>query len=254
MQYFDTLGQLVAVILAFPFIVRLVMIGFPIIRIVRLFEGQLREGVDLFLQLEIPGIREFVRTEVALLTIPYVFAALLFWATDMMSIRIDDISTIAQTLIIGGLIAWVVGDWFRSYYANQRLQMIVDELGNIKNVSGSVLDGLRFIVYVRSGIKRTVVRLGLRALWGSKKKKMEESEEPGKKGFAEVAKVAIEQMFLFPERMMGALTDWMKEGLDNILLEKFKQYTERSNQEILFIATWIIIPPIWTGVILYFLQ
>ena len=253
MQYFETLGHLIAVILALPFMVRLMMIGIPIIRIVRLFEGQLREGVDLFLQLEIPGIREFVRTEFALLTIPYVFAALLFWATDMMSVRIDDISTIAQTLIVGGLIAWVVGDWIRSYYANQRLQMIVDELGNIKNVSGSVLDGLRFIVYVRSGIKRTAVLVGLRALWGSKKKKMAESEEAGKHGFAEVAKVAIEQMFLFPERMMGALTDWMKEGLDNILLKKFKEYTERSNQEIIFIATWIIIPPIWTGAILFFL-
>jgi len=45
----------------------------------------------------------------------------------------------------------------------------------------------------------------------------------------------------------------MKEGLDNILLKKFKEYTERSNQEIIFIATWIIIPPIWTGAILFFL-
>ncbi len=228
------------------------MIILPAFRFRSLFEKDesSRQGAGLVRDLGIPGFDSFIKQEFTLGFAPYLSTCIAMFAFDLANITLQSLSRTSLIVTSLGLSVWLISDWLRSYTVYQQLSAINSETKKLKEISGSVLDGLRYVVYLRPSVGKTAWLLGKRAAVGVAKKKIDDKEAAaGKKSLASVAFMAVESLISFPERVIGKLTDWAKGSIEENLKGMLSYYTERSSLHIFLLFVWSLVPAIWLAII-----
>ena len=247
-----TLFQFACLLLLTSLMVRVSMVILPVFRFRRLFEKgeSTRHGASLVHGLQIPGFDSFIKQECTFGLAPYLSTSVVLFVFNLDTITLESLSRSALIVTFVGLLVWLIADWLRSYTVYQQLNAINHETEKLKNISGSVLDGLKYIVYLRPSVGKTAWLLGKRAAVGVAKKKIDDKEAAsGKKSLASVAFMAVESLISFPERVIGKLTDWAKGSIDEKLKLMFCYYTERTSMEKFLLFAWSLLPAIWLAII-----
>lgn len=222
---------------------RTLLISIPLVQFVGIFDRKIIEGGRLIGQLEIPGLKRFIRHEVILGFTPYLVLFTCIELFNLSSVTIDGFSFFNQILVFLVLLSWLTVDWWRSFSIYDKLTKLSKETDKVRTISGSALDGLRFVVYLRGSVKKTVVKLGFRALVGLVKGKLKRKEvEDGRTTTGTVAIGLVDRLISFPERITAKLTDWAKGDLDNRLMKKFSKYAERTRLRLGMILLWGLVP------------
>jgi len=246
------LFQIGSLLILCSIIVRIGMIILPATRFVTLFDGakSTRQGLALIRRIEIPGMNQFLKQEMILGLSPYLSIGLAMYVFDLSSLGLSGLSTTVSLITLIGLLVWLLLDWSRSYIVYQQIDALYTETKQLKSISGNVLDGLRYVVYLRPSLGKTALLLGKRAAVGSVQNKIKEKEaSSGKKSLAGVAFMAIESLISFPERVVGRITDWAKDSVDERLKGMFDYYATRSRFEFLGLFAWSLFPAIWLAII-----
>ena len=228
------------------------MVILPVFRFRSLFKKgeSTRHGASLVHDLQIPGFDSFIKQEFTFGLTPYLSTFVVLFVFNLDTISLQSLSRLALIVTFVGLLIWLIADWIRSYTVYQQLNAINHETEKLKNISGSVLDGLKYIVYLRPSVGKTAWLLGKRAAVGVAKKKIDDKEAAsGKKSLASVAFMAVESLISFPERVIGKLTDWAKGSVDEKLKGMFSYYTERTSMEKFLLFVWSLVPAIWLAII-----
>jgi hypothetical protein len=237
-------------ILLTALIVRMAMIALPAFKFAMLFKGKIIEGTNLYKAMEIPGLNQFLKQEIFLGFLPYLALAMAIFFQRMQDVFIADLGLGMKVITGIGLGAWLVIDWIRSYTINRQLEMMRSETETLRTITGSVLDGLRYVVYLRGTVKRTAFELGKRAAVGLTRKKLKEQEEKsGKKSLAHVAMMAVERLISFPERVVGRIAEWAKDSLDEKFAKRFEGYSKRSRALFFLLIAWSLVPAVWLSLI-----
>ena len=247
-----TLFQFAWILLLTSLMVRVSMVILPVFRFRRLFKKgeSTRHGASLVHDLQIPGFDSFIKQECTFGLAPYLSTCVVLFVFNLDTITLQSLSRSALIVTVLGLLIWLIADWLRSYTVYQQLSAINYETEKLKNISGSVLDGLKYIVYLRPSVGKTAWLLGKRAAVGVAKKKIDDKEAAaGKKSLASVAFMAVESLISFPERVIGKLTDWAKGSVDEKLKSMFSYYTERTSMEKFLLFAWSLLPAIWLAII-----
>ena len=240
-----TLGTIGIILLLVTMMFRIFMIGSPIRKFSTMFEGKkdLKEGVKLFKYLEVPGLEQFIKQELFFTILPYLTLFLVLVATPSLELGIGDINLFVAIICIVIFMIWAIIDIARSYLINRKLEAVRKETSVLRSISGNVLDGLKYVVYLRSSVPKTAVSLGKRALVSVAKDKVKKStNDTKKKPFGIAALIALEKMISFPERVIGKITDWGKDAIDEKLKNKFENYSKRSNFRLLILTIWSLMP------------
>ena len=248
MEY--SLFDLTLILFLLSFIVRIIFVSIPASQFVSLFERKIGEGTRLLRALEIPGFSTFIRQELILGFLPYPLLFGIIQYYDLSSFKLSGLNFILFSLTILIFILWLFFDWWRSYSIYQQLRTLEEKTKKIKSISGSALDGLRFVVHLRGSMKKTAIKLGARAAVGIAKKKVEDTEKKkGKRPASIVALSFIERLVSFPERVTKKLTDWAKEQIDEKLMLEFEKYALRSRWLFGMLFIWSLLPCIWLMII-----
>jgi len=243
-----TLFDLGLAVLLISFDVRLIMIGIPLIKFARMFRGNVRQGSSLVTALEIDGLKEFVRYECIMGFFPYL--AILASLTLISNVPLSDLGfgLLALTILI--MFGWVFLDCVRSLRINREIETAYSQTNQLRTIAGNVLDGLKYVVYIRSSVTKTALKLGQRAVVGLARKKVKDGEEEiGKRSLSRIALAAIDSLVSFPERVIGHATNWAKDTLDEKLRRDFSKYATRSKIFVISLLIWSIIPAIWLYII-----
>ena len=240
-----TLGAIGIILLLVTMMFRIFMIGSPIRKFSAMFEGKkdFKDGVKLFKYLEVPGLEQFIKQELFFTILPYFTLFLVLVATPSLELGIGDINLFVAIICMVIFMIWAVIDIARSYLINRKLEAVRKETSVLRSISGNVLDGLKYVVYLRSSVPKTAVSLGRRALVNVAKEKVKKSTNDTKKRpFGIAALIALEKMISFPERVIGKITDWGKDAIDEKLKNKFENYSKRSNIRLLILTIWSLMP------------
>jgi hypothetical protein len=227
--------------------VRLLMVGIPTVHFARLFGGRVREGASLIKELEVAGLNAFVRQECLLGFLPYVALMASLFLVDMDAVPLSELSLPLMVLTVLGLMGWVFVDWLRSYSIYTKLEALRKQTDRLRSIAGSALDGLRYVVYLRRSISKTAIKLSKRAILGLARKKAKSESKTSR--FGAIAAKVVDNLISVPERIVGKVTDWAKEALDEQLKDRFKGYAERSNREFVFLFLWSLLPAVWLSLI-----
>tara|TARA_B100001750_G_C15355650_1_gene519515 strand:+ start:118 stop:888 length:771 start_codon:yes stop_codon:yes gene_type:complete len=247
-----TLFQFACLLLLASLMVRVSMAILPVFRFRSLFEKgeSARHGAGLVRDLGIPGFDSFIKQEFTFGLAPYLSTCVVMFLFDLDTITLQSLSRASLIVTALGLIVWLIIDWLRSYTVYQQLNAIYLETKKLKEISGSVLDGLKYIVYLRPSVGKTAWLLGKRAAVGVAKKKIDDKEAAsGKKSLASVAFMAVESLISFPERVIGKLTDWAKGSIEETLKGMLAHYTERPAMQNGLLFLWSLVPAIWLAII-----
>ena len=206
--------------------------------------------MSLFRALDIPGLGKFIRQECITGLLPYLAIFVVMWMIDLSDTILLDMNLILIVITIIVLGIWVVLDWLRSVKLYLELSSIIKEVHVLSNVAGTALDGLRYIVYLRGGFTKSAIRLGARFAFGKAKEKANEKldeneEKKGKKSLGRTAMLLIDKVASFPEKVVGSITDWAKDSIDQKLKNRFGVYLERSPRYTFILYLWSLIPAIW---------
>ena len=249
-----TLATLGVIVLLLTMIVRIVFVCISLRRFSTMFDGKIKEGTLLLKYLKIPGLEEFVKQELLFTILPYSALAIVLIFTPVSSIALNEMNLLLLIFSIMLLGVWVLMDFVRSYLINRKLESVRKETSALRSISGNVLDGMKYIVYIRGSASRTALALGKRAIVGVAKSKVKEStKSTKKKPFGIAALIALEQLISFPERVIGKLTDWAKDVIDEKLEVKFRKYSERSKITMLILTVWSLLPALWLAIIATYL-
>ncbi len=211
---------------------------------------EFRDGINLFRYLEIPGLENFVKQEIFFTILPYTALALVIFTSSASEVEVGELGIISLIFSILVLVIWTFMDFVRSYLINRKLEAVRKETSVLRSISGNILDGLKYVVYIRGSIPKTAVSLGKRALVGVAKDKVKHSTTDSKsKPFGIAALIALERMISFPERVIGKITDWGKDAIDDKLKKMFEKYSERSKFRLFVLTVWCLVP----SVLLYLL-
>jgi|GEM_PF-1777001 hypothetical protein len=245
-----TLYDFSLIILLSSFVVRVFMLGIATIKFAILCGGKVREGLSLFRALDIPGLGTFIRQECITGLLPYLAIYVIMWRTKLSDLLLSDLNFILIVLTIIVLGCWVVLDWLRSVKLYLELSSIIKEVHILSNVAGTTLDGLRYVVYLRGGVIKSSFRIGARLAFGKAKEKanekLEENEkEKGKKSLGRTALLLLDKVVSIPEKVVGSITDWAKDSIDEKLKKRFGVYLERSTTYTLLLYLWSLVPAIW---------
>lgn len=242
-----TLGLLGVIFLLVVMIFRIIMVGISLRKFAKMFADrrEMKEGIKLLRYLEIPGLEKFVKQEIILTIVPYTTLLLVILLTPVADVNISDINLILLILTVISLSIWAMVDFIRSYMINGRLEAVRKETSALRKISGNLLDGLKYVVYLRGSVAKSAVSLGKRALVGLAKKKVKDStKETKKKPFGIAALIALERLVSFPERIIGKITNWGKEAIDEKLKDKFEKYSHRTKFQISLYVIWSVLPSI----------
>ena len=240
-----TLGLLGIVFLLLVMIFRVIMVGISLRRFAKMFADrkEMKEGVKLLRYLEIPGLEKFVKQELMLTIVPYTALLLVIFCTPVADIKLSEINLILLIITIILLSIWAMVDFIRSYLINGKLEAVRKETSALRKISGNLLDGLKYVVYLRGSVAKSAISLGTRALVGLAKKKVKDStKETKKKPFGIAALIALERLVSFPEKVIGKMTNWGKEAIDEKLKNKFEKYSHRTKFQISLYVIWSIVP------------
>lgn len=238
-----TLAQIGFLVLFVTATARIILLAVPVFKFVKIFERKLVEGSRLLSSLEIPGLKRFITHEVILGFSPYAVLFLCVKMFDLSAYTISSFGTFTNVLLFIVLGLWLALDWWRSFSIYEKLSKLYKETDRVRSISGSALDGLRYLVHLRGTVQKTVMKLGFRAMVGvvSGKLKRREKEE-GKTPTGTVAISLVDRLVSFPERVTGKLTDWAKTDLDEKLKKKFVRYSNRSLLRLTIIFLWGLLP------------
>lgn len=240
----DTVG---ITLLLVTMIFRMMMVGLSLRKFSKMFDNkkEFRDGINLFKYLEIPGLENFVKQEIFFTILPYTALAIVIFTSPASQVGINDLGIIWLIFSILVLVIWVAMDFVRSYLINRKLEAVRKETSVLRSISGNILDGLKYVVYIRGSIPKTAVSLGRRALVGVAKDKVKQStKDPNKKPLGIAALIALEKMISFPERVIGKITDWGKDVIDDKLKKMFEKYSERSKFRLFVLTLWCLVPSI----------
>ena len=249
-----TLAVIGIIVLILTMIFRIIMVGKSLRNFSKMFESKkdLKDGIALFRYLEIPGLEQFVRQEFFFTLLPYSALGLVIISTPVSDVEVSELNLFVLICSMFVLGTWVVMDFVRSYLLNRKLEAVRKETSVLRSISGNVLDGLKYIVYIRGSVPRTAVSLGKRALVGAAKTKVKDStKETKKKPFGIAALIALEKMISFPERVIGKITDWGKDALDEKLKQKFEKYSRRSKIRLFILTIWSLTPAVLLSILAY---
>ena len=240
-----TLGLLGIIFLLVVMVFRIFMVGISLRRFAKMFADrkEMKEGIKLLRYLEIPGLEKFVKQELILTVVPYTALILVIFFTPVAIINLSDVNLILLIICVIALSIWAMVDFIRSYLINGKLEAVRKETSALRKISGNLLDGLKYVVYLRGSVAKSAVSLGKRALVGLAKKKVKEStKETKKKPFGIAALIALERLVSFPERIIGKITNWGKEVIDDKLKHKFEKYSHRTKFQISLYVIWSVVP------------
>ena len=195
----------------------------------------------LMKELEIPGFTNFIRHEIILGLIPYLSLVGLIFLSDLRSFEITEIGIFMMIVAVLCLVVWVIVDFVKSVLIYRKLAKLAKDTSMIKQISGSAIEGLRFIVHRKGIVKRTLVKYTVSAT----KKSLQQQQEV-KKSWWRKASIrglsAVENITSFPERVTKKLADWMKEDLDEKLMKRFENYSSRSKISVFGNFLWALFP------------
>ncbi len=240
-----TLGLLGMIFLLIVMVFRVIMVGISLRRFAKMFEDrkEMKEGIKLLRYLDIPGLEKFVKQELMLTIVPYTALLLVIFLTPVAETYVSDVNVVLLILTVISLSIWTLIDFIRSYLINGKLEAVRKEASALRKISGNLLDGLKYVVYLRGSVAKSAVSLGKRALVGMAKKKVKDStKETKKKPFGIAALIALERLVSFPERVIGKMTNWGKDAIDEKLKDKFEKYSHRTKFQIIVYVIWSIIP------------
>ena len=240
-----TLGFLGIIFLLIVMIFRVIMVGISLRRFAKMFEDrkEMAEGIKLLRYLEIPGLEKFVKQEIILTFVPYAALLIVILFTPVADVKASEVNIILLIMTVILLSIWAMVDFIRSYLINGKLESVRKETSALRKISGNLLDGLKYVVYIRGSVAKTAVGLGRRALVGLAKKKVEGStKETKKKPFGIAALIALERLVSFPERVIGKMTNWGKEAIDDKLKNKFEKYSRRTKFQVSVYILWSLVP------------
>ncbi len=242
-----SLGTIGLILLLVTMCFRIFMIGSSLRKFSKMFEDKkdFKDGIKLFKYMEIPGLDQFVKQECLFTILPYSALCLAILTSPASDVAISDLGLLLAIFCMLALILWAIIDVFRSYLINRKLEAVRRETSVLRSISGNVLDGLKYVVYLRGSVPRTAVSLGKRALVGVAKDKVKKSTtDTKKKPFGIAALIALEKMISFPERVIGKIADWGKDAIDEKLKNKFERYSKRSKFRLLLLTIWSLVPSI----------
>ena len=204
-------------------------------------KSDFRTARHLVKELEIPGFTNFIRHEIILGLIPYLSLVGLIFLSDLRSFEISEIGLFMMIVAVLCLVVWVIVDFVKSVFIYRKLAKLAKDTSMIKQISGSAIEGLRFIVHRKGIVKRTLVKYTVSAT----KKSLEKQQEVKKSWWRKASirgLAAVENITTFPERVTQKLADWMKEDLDEKLMKRFDNYSSRSKINIAANFIWSLLP------------
>ena len=247
-----TLLHLVFLLVIPTFIFRVWVIFRGINKFIKIFDGKKNvvEGSKLVDELEIPGLRSFVKQEIILGLVPYFILVILMTQNKYVGINISELNMILTLTTIFIFLVWIFFDIIKSISIHKELTKLASDTSRLKKIAGSALDGLRFVIHRKGMIKRTA----LKYTTGLVIEKLENQQKEKKSFFRTVgisSLKALESIVSFPEKVTKQLTQWIKEDLDDRLMKRFQKYLERSKLNIVVNFTWTLVPSIWVILVYY---
>ena len=243
----------IALLLLIPTLVLRMWILYAGLRkFVKIFEGTKNaiEGKKLMDNLEIPGLRSFVKQEIILGIVPYIVLGTLMIHNQYTALEFSSLNLVLALFTVIVFLAWFAFDVIKSIMIYRELSKLADDTTRLKKITGSALDGLRFVIHSKGIIRRTAMKYTA----GIIKSRLEKQQAKKKSFFRKVGISglnAIEKVTSFPEKVSKKLAEWVKEDLDERLMKRFQKYSSRKKSVIIFGVLWSLLPSLWV-IFLYY--
>ena len=221
-------------------------------KFVRIFEGRKNaaEGKKMIEDLEIPGLKSFVKQEVILGLIPYLVLIILMIQNQYVSITVSSLGITLTLFTAIIFLVWLIFDIFKSISIHRELSKLAKDTTRLKDITGNALDGLRFVISAKGIVRRTAMKYTA----GIMRSKLEKQQKEKKSFFRKIGisglKV-IENVTSYPERVTKKLVSWVKEDLDERLMTRFQKYSNKTKSTIFINFIWSLVPAIWIVLIYY---
>lgn len=244
--------HLVLLLLIPTFVLRSWIIFSGTRKFVKIFEGRKNavEGKKIIEDLEIPGLKSFVKQEIILGIIPYVALIGLMTQQQYISITVTSLNLIMKLFTVIIFLVWLTFDIIKSISIHRELSKLASDTFRLKNITGNALDGLRFVISAKGIVRRTAMKYTAGILRGKLEKQQKEKKSFFRKIGISGLKV-IENVTSYPERVTKKLASWVKEDLDERLMKRFQKYSDRTKSTILINLIWSLVPAIWIVLVYY---
>lgn len=241
-----SLYHIVLFLLIPTFLIRIWVLFAGVKKFVKVFEGTKNaiEGRKLVESLEIPGLKSFVKQEIILGIVPYAVLITLMLHNQYVDVYISSLNLVLALFTAIVFLIWFIFDIIKSVMIYRELSKLADDTTRLKKITGSALDGLRFIIHSKGIIRRTAMKYTA----GVVKTKLEKQQKEKKSFFRKVGISglnAIEKITSFPEKVSKKLAEWVKEDLDERLMKRFQKYSNKSKSTIFINLIWSLVPAIW---------
>ena len=215
-------------------------------KFVRIFEGRKNaaEGKKMIEDLEIPGLKSFVKQEIILGLIPYLVLIILMIQNQYVSITVSSLGITLTLFTAIIFLVWMIFDILKSISIYRELSKLAKDTTRLKDITGNALDGLRFVISAKGIVRRTAMKYTA----GIMRSKLEKQQKEKKSFFRKIGisglKV-IENVTSYPEIVPKKLVSWVKEDLDERLMKRFQKYSNKSKYTIFINLIWSLVPAIW---------
>nr|AIF02253.1 hypothetical protein [uncultured marine group II/III euryarchaeote KM3_155_G07] len=250
----ETIRDIALYFLLVSLTAKLLLLSSPLFRARSLFAGRTKETIREIRQLQIPGVRNFLIQETALLAGPYPIAIAIFALVDWNQALLSNLEMFPLLLSIFGLGAWAIGDVVHSYRIQQFLHDILNDIEEFdkkfttllgESTGFDLVKKLGLMVEIRNSLKdktqRLTGKIGLNNVI-----EPNTIEIPGLLGnilsqvnqFLDTAEAVIDNA---SSNLAKLLLDFFDKKIEN----RFREYTERSLREVIFWSCWALTPPLW---------
>ncbi len=221
-------------------------------KFVKIFEGRKNasEGKKMVEELKIPGLNSFIKQEIILGLIPYLVLIILMIQDRYVSISVSSLGIILTLFTTIIFLVWLTFDIFKSISIHRELSKLANDTSRLKNITGNALDGLRFVISAKGIVRRTAMKYSAGLVRGKLEKQQKEKKSFFRKIGISGLKV-IENVTSYPERITKKLAAWVKEDLDERLMQRFQKYSNKTKSTIFINFIWSLIPAIWIVLIYY---
>ena len=201
-------------------------------------------------ELKIPGLNSFIKQEIILGLIPYLVLIILMIQDRYVSISVSSLGIILTLFTTIIFLVWLTFDIFKSISIHRELSKLANDTSRLKNITGNALDGLRFVISAKGIVRRTAMKYSAGLVRGKLEKQQKEKKSFFRKIGISGLKV-IENVTSYPERITKKLAAWVKEDLDERLMQRFQKYSNKTKSTIFINFIWSLIPAIWIVLIYY---
>ena len=247
-----SLSNIVLFLLIPTFIIRIWILFVGVRKFVKIFEGtkNAMEGRKLVESLEIPGLKSFVKQEIILGVVPYIVLLILMLQNQYVDITISSLTPVITLFTAIVFLIWFIFDIIKSLMIYRELSKLADDTTRLKKITGSALDGLRFVISAKGIVRRTAMKYTAGMVRGKLEKQQKEKKSFFRKIGISGLKV-IENVTSYPERVSKKLASWVKEDLDERLMKRFQKYSNKTKSTIFINLLWSLVPAIWIVLVYY---